>query len=63
MLILVETETNQGHWYTCMLTSDEFRQFVTPTLTGDRHKKAWIGIVEHQAADRIQAICGKTMSK
>jgi hypothetical protein len=46
-----------------MLTPDEFRQFAVAALAGERHGKAWIGVVEPQAVARIQAVCGKTVSK
>jgi hypothetical protein len=63
MLVFVEAESNAPPWYSRMLTPDEFRHFVTEALAGERHKKAWIGAVKPDAAGRIRAVCGKTVSK
>jgi hypothetical protein len=59
----VEVNTGREQWYSRMLSSDEFRQFVTNVLAGERHRKAWIGMVTPQTAARIRVLCGKTVSK
>jgi hypothetical protein len=46
-----------------MLTLGEFRQLVADALAGERRKKAWIGMIEPPAADRIRALCGKNATK
>jgi hypothetical protein len=64
MLIFVEVKkSGKPQWYSHMLTPDEFKLFAASALAGERHKKAWIGVVKPSAAGRIQAVCGKTVSK
>jgi hypothetical protein len=59
----VEGKSDDPHWYSRILTPDEFRQLVAGALAGERHKKAWIGMIEPSAADRIRALCGKSVTK
>jgi hypothetical protein len=63
MLAFVKTENNAERWYSRMLSPDEFRQFAAAALAGERHQKAWIGVVSPVAADRIRTVSGKAVSK
>jgi hypothetical protein len=48
-------------WYLKQLTYDELRIFIEEAKTGKNNDKAFIGTVTPEAAQRIQAVCSKTV--
>jgi molybdenum cofactor biosynthesis enzyme MoaA len=50
-------------WRLQQLTKDEFVQFVDQAKNGERHQKAFIGLMTIEAAKRIKNLCGATVSR
>jgi len=50
-------------WYHKQLTQDELKVFIEKSLTGNNNDQAFIGILETNAAQRIEAVCGKKVEK
>ena len=50
-------------WYKTQLTQDELKVFIEEARTGKNNNQAFIGIVETDAAQRIEAVCGKKADK
>ena len=50
-------------WYKRQLTQDELKVFIEEARTGKNNNQAFIGIVETSAAQRIEDICGKKVTK
>jgi hypothetical protein len=55
----VEKDEN---WYDHQLSGEEFQQFVEEARTGKANKKAFIGTVVPEAAQRIETVCGKKIA-
>jgi hypothetical protein len=58
----LESKTSEK-WYSHQLTADELKMFVTDAKTGKANRKAFIGMVETNAAQRIWAVSGKKVTK
>ena len=54
---------NKKPWYLHQLTQDELKVFVEKSRTGKSNDKAFIGTVAVDAAQRIEAVCGKKVGK
>jgi hypothetical protein len=57
-----ETVKNGLKWYSRQLTSNEFKNFITEAMNSKENRKAYIGIVTHEARQRIKDVSGKIMS-
>ena len=51
------------NWYKRQLTQDELKIFIEEARTGGKNNQAFIGLVEKNAAQRIEAVCGKKVEK
>ena len=54
---------NKEPWYFHQLTQDELKVFIEEARTGKSNDKAFVGIVETNAVQRIEAACGKKVGK
>jgi len=54
---------NKEPWYLHQLTQDELKVYVEKSRTGKSNDKAFIGTVAPDAAQRIEAACGKKVGK
>ncbi|GHV76019.1 hypothetical protein AGMMS49942_08400 [Spirochaetia bacterium] len=59
---MIQSESKPGNWYLHRLSSLELEQFIDEARNGKENRKAFIGTVEHDAANRIKAVCGKDVS-
>jgi hypothetical protein len=50
-------------WYIHQLTHDELKFFIKEARIGKANKKAFIGSVTPNAAQRMEAVCNKKVSK
>jgi hypothetical protein len=48
-------------WYSRQLSEDELKQFINAERNGKANKKAFVGLVEQEAALKIKQICGKNI--
>jgi hypothetical protein len=55
-------EQKGGKWYSHLLSNDELKEFVDEARNGKENKKAYIGTIEPDAAERIKAVCGENVS-
>jgi hypothetical protein len=53
----------KDHWYLKQLTYDEIKAFMEEARTGKTNKKAFVGTVTPDAAQRIESICGKKVKR
>jgi hypothetical protein len=57
-----ETVKGGPKWYSRQLIDEELKNFIAEALTGKENRKVYIGIVTHEAHQRIKNVCGKIMS-
>jgi len=50
-------------WYNKQLNQEELKRFISEARIGKKNDKAFIGIVESNAAQRIENVCGKKVGK
>ena len=53
----------KDNWYKKQLNREELRDFIKNAIAGNKNDKAFIGIVESDAAQRIEKISGKKVGK
>jgi len=53
----------KDNWYKKQLNQDELKGFIEDARTGKSNNQAFIGIVAPDAAQRIEAVCGKKVEK
>ena len=51
------------NWYHKQLSYDEFKKFIDEARAGQENKKAFIGVINKDAAERIENVSGKKVSK
>jgi hypothetical protein len=56
-------ERNSRKWYHHQLSEDELKVFVDKSLAGKENKKAFIGTITPDAAQRIETVCGRKVTK
>ncbi|GHT56846.1 hypothetical protein FACS1894109_07170 [Spirochaetia bacterium] len=59
---MAQVKSKPENWYLHRLSSQELEQFIDEARNGKENKKAFIGAVEDDAANRIKAVCGKDVS-
>ena len=59
MLVFVEA----GNWHSHLLSDGEFKQFVMESLASRDNRKAFVGYVMPEAANRIKKVCGISVTK
>ena len=54
-----DTGQKTEKWYLHQLTTEELKIFIEEAKKGKENKKAFIGVVTFEAAQRIKNVCGK----
>ena len=63
MFLNKDASVKKEPWYIHQLTQNELKVFVEESRTGKTNDKAFIGTIIPDAAQRIEAICGKKVKK